>query len=234
MEKESRFSHESEQKPLKTLTFLGRNTEGILSDAKTNLEELGEINVIARDGDKLEAPSGLQKTGVSDFTPDQNFDYIIIANGGTSQQLLPTIKKLVEQGIKFKAYDLQRDGVAQVMETPSIKVGEKELKEREEKEPQLILFLGNNTEGILNDALKQFGRETKAMVISRENDRLQPPEGLQSETVGTFEPEEGKKYIVIANGGTSQQLLPVISKLLEKNIPFEAWDLQRDGANKVW
>ena len=120
------------------------------------------------------------------------------------------------------------------METPSIQVGEKELKEREEKEPQLILFLGNNTEGILNDALKQFGRETKAMVISRENDRLQPPEGLQSETVGTFEPEEGKKYIVIANGGTSQQLLPVISKLLEKNIPFEAWDLQRDGANKVW
>lgn len=102
------------EKNIKTITFLGRNTEGILSDAKNNFSNLGEIEVIAREGDKFDAPNELQKIEVNEFVPDKNVKYIIIVNGGTSQQLLPTIKKMVENGIEFEAYDLQKDGITRV------------------------------------------------------------------------------------------------------------------------
>ena len=234
MGNEKSFSPESEKVP-RTITFLGRNTEGILNDAKNQFGLLGETVVIARDGDKLEAPSGLQKTGVSEFSPDQNTEYTLLANGGTSAQLLPIVKKLVEAKIKFRAFDLQRDETLKVMETPYIpeKESNKEQAEKE-KTTEIILFLGNNTEGILRDAQKQFGGDNKALVISRENDRLQPPAGVESTTVNGFKPEKDKKYIIIANGGTSAQLLPAITKLLEAGIAFEAYDLQRDGMTKVW
>ena len=121
------------------------------------------------------------------------------------------------------------------METPKIPEKEEEQEEGEkEKTAEIILFLGNNTEGILQDAQKEFGSGTKAVVICRENDRLQPPAGVESVTVGNFKPEKNKKYIIIANGGTSTQLLPAINKLLEAGIDFEAYDLQRDGISKVW
>jgi len=234
MEQEKTFSPESE-KVSRTITFLGRNTEGILSDAKKNWASLGETVVIARDGDKLEAPAGLQKTAVGEFSPDPNAEYTLLANGGTSSQLLPIVKKLVEGKINFKAFDLQRDGMLQVMET--VKIPEKEEdKEQGEKEKstETILFLGNNTEGILLDVQKKFGGDNKAIVICRDNDRLQPPAGIESTTVSDFKPEKDKKYIIIANGGTSAQLLPTITKLLEANIDFDAYDLQRDGMSKVW
>ena len=120
MEQEKFISPERE-KISRTITFLGRNTEGILNDAKNHFGSLGETVVIARDGDKLDAPSGLQKTAVSEFSPDPNAEYTLLANGGTSAQLLPIVKKLIEGGINFKAFDLQRDGEVQgVMETPKI------------------------------------------------------------------------------------------------------------------
>jgi hypothetical protein len=234
MENEKSFSPESE-KLSRTITFLGRNTEGILNDAKNQFGSLGETVVIARDGDKLEAPAGLQKTAVGEFSPDQNAEYTLLANGGTSAQLLPTVKKLVEGKINFRAFDLQRDGTIKVMETPKIPEKEDD-KEQVEKQKitEIVLFLGNNTEGILQDARKQFGSDSKAMVIARENDRLQPPAGVESTTVSGFKPEKDKKYIIIANGGTSAQLLPAITKLLEADIEFEAYDLQKDGMTKVW
>ena len=154
MQQEKFFSPES-KKVSRTITFLGRNTEGILGDAKNQFGSLGDTVVIARDGDKLEAPTGLQKTAVGEFSPDQNAEYTLLANGGTSAQLLPTVKKLVEGKINFRAFDLQRDGTIKVMETP--KIPEKEdSKEQQEKEKttEIILYLGNNTEGILQDAQK--------------------------------------------------------------------------------
>src|SRR3989344_219635 len=214
-------SSQESPKPSRTITFLGRNTEGILRDAEGQFGSLGETVVIARDGDKLDAPSGLQKTEVSEFSPDPNAQYTLLANGGTSAQLLPTVKKLVEGKSNFKAFDLQRDGMLKVMETPHIPEKEdNEEKGEKEKTTEIVLFLGNNTEGILQDARKQFGEDTKATVISRENDRLQPPAGVESMTVSGFTPEKDKKYIIIANGGTSAQLLPAITKLLQTGTDF--------------
>lgn len=100
---------------MKLISFLGRNTQGILEDA---FEEFGErvngVLVISRDGDQMEAPAGLTVVPVSEFSPDADEQYLLIANGGTSAQLLPVVKRLVEAGALFEAYDLQRDGIVQV------------------------------------------------------------------------------------------------------------------------
>ena len=75
---------------------MGRNTDGILNDARREFADLGEISVIARDNDAFEAPAGMEKTTVSGFNPDTTKRYLVIANGGTSAQLLPVIRKMIE------------------------------------------------------------------------------------------------------------------------------------------
>ena len=94
--------------------FLGRSTDGILKDTKREFPDEKEVIVVSRDGDKLEAPEGLKVATVSEFTADTTKTYTIISNGGTSAQLLPVVKKLVEASASFSAYDLQRDGVQKV------------------------------------------------------------------------------------------------------------------------
>ena len=98
---------------------------------------------------------------------------------------------------------------------------------------KLITFLGRNTDGILNDAKREFG-DIPALVIAREGDQLQPPAGIESKSVNSFTPDASEEYILIANGGTSAQLLPTIKKLLEAGAKFSAFDLQRDGKTQVW
>lgn len=98
----------------------------------------------------------------------------------------------------------------------------------------LILFLGRNTEGILADARREFSAETDLLVLTREGDALQPPAGATSLSSSRFEPKEGEIYVVIANGGTTSQLLPVLKRLVETKADFTAWDLQRDGKTQVW
>jgi hypothetical protein len=94
----------------KTIVFLGRNTEGIIEDARRQLGEIGEIIVISRDGDTLEPPKGLTVITVSNYYPEAGFTYQVVANGGTSTQLVPTIRKIVESGYRMAVYDIQRDG----------------------------------------------------------------------------------------------------------------------------
>lgn len=96
-----------------------------------------------------------------------------------------------------------------------------------------ILFLGRSTAGILADAIDEFG-EQEVLVVSRDGDSLEPPAGLRTVPVSQFQPEEGEQYLLIANGGTSAQLLPVVKRLVEAGSSFEAWDLQRDGKVQVW
>ena len=97
----------------------------------------------------------------------------------------------------------------------------------------LVLFLGRNTEGILRDTIREFG-EQKVLVIARDGDTLEPPAGLKTVSVSEFQPERGERYTLIANGGTSSQLLPVVKRLVETDTAFEAWDLQREGKTQVW
>lgn len=98
----------------------------------------------------------------------------------------------------------------------------------------LILFLGRSTEGVLADARREFPEEREALVLSRDNDQLQPPAGVDAVPAARFFPVAGESYVVIANGGTTSQLLPTVKRLVEAGAEFSAWDLQRDGKSRVW
>lgn len=98
------------------ILFLGRNTLGILEDARRAFPDVVGVTLIARDGDQLPAPEGLEivVVEVSKFVPKVGGDFTLIANGGTSAQLLPVVKRLVTAGCTFTAWDLQREAVTQV------------------------------------------------------------------------------------------------------------------------
>ena len=98
---------------------------------------------------------------------------------------------------------------------------------------QTILFLGRNTEGIMRDA-QAAGLLFNPIVLTRRNDSLPVPEGVPAMAADEFVPESGTEYILIANGGTTQQSFPTFGKLLTAAIPVEVYDLQRDGITKVW
>ena len=98
----------------------------------------------------------------------------------------------------------------------------------------LITFLGRSLEGILADARREFPNEQGVLVISRDGDQLQPPDGVEVVPVSKFAPVASESYTLIANGGTSSQLLPVVKRLVETGVMFTAWDLQRDGKNQLW
>lgn len=91
------------------LIFLGRSVEGILADASRTWPDVSEVIFICRDQEQLTAPNGFPVVSVSQFQPEQAHSYLVVANGATSQ-LLPTVKKLVCGGVRFQAYDLQREG----------------------------------------------------------------------------------------------------------------------------
>lgn len=69
---------------------------------------------MTRDDDQLQAPDGLLTVLVSQFVPEAGVEYIVIANGGTSAQLVSVLKKLIEAGASLKVFDLQRDGISQL------------------------------------------------------------------------------------------------------------------------
>jgi hypothetical protein len=98
----------------------------------------------------------------------------------------------------------------------------------------IVTFLGRNTPGILADARREFGEDLKVLVVSRDGDQLQPPAGVETVSVSEFEPTVGESYTLIANGGTSSQLLPVVKRLVKVGVSFQAWDLQREGKVQVW
>lgn len=98
----------------------------------------------------------------------------------------------------------------------------------------IISFLGRSTDGILADARREFPSEQGVLVISRDGDQLQPPAGVEVVRVSAFAPVAGESYTLIANGGTSSQLLPVVKRLVEAGATFTAWDLQREGKTQVW
>lgn len=97
----------------------------------------------------------------------------------------------------------------------------------------LIIFLGRSIDGILADAREEWPSE-QVLVVKRDGDQLQAPEGLQTVEVSGFQPEAGVEYVVVANGGTSAQLVPVLKSLVEAGVPMKVFNLQRDGVSQLW
>lgn len=92
-----------------------------------------------------------------------------------------------------------------------------------------VLFNGRNINGIMDDAKKE-NLLHDPVVIVRENDRLDPPEGMEAVTSNNFNPNYETEYIVIGNGGTTTQLVPILHKLFTNpNYSYTIVDLQRDG-----
>ncbi len=229
---EGDLSPEVEKQPI-IITFLGRNTLGILSDAKKVFGQMHPILVITRDDEKLAVPEGLPTMPVAQFIVDPSLEYVVIANGGTAVQLLPAVKKLVENRVQFSAYDVQRDRTTLLMTTPAIPE-KAECKESGEKNQEIIIFLSGNTEKILDDVGRYFGNNNSVLVLLREDEQLQSPAKLVSVSANSFMPDSKKTYTLIANGGTTSQLLPTIDKLLKAGIEFNAFDLQKDSLVQVW
>ena len=97
----------------------------------------------------------------------------------------------------------------------------------------IILFLGRSVDGILADARREFPEEP-FLVVSRDNDTLPPPAGLETVQVSQFRPLVGTSYTVIANGGTSAQLVQVLKNLVRSGVSMKVFDLQRDGMVQIW
>ncbi len=74
------------------LSFLGRNTEGIFVDAK---REFGDQSVllITRDGDQLQSPAGVASVPVSQFVPEANERYTLIAHHSCNLEITAHAEK---------------------------------------------------------------------------------------------------------------------------------------------
>jgi hypothetical protein len=97
----------------------------------------------------------------------------------------------------------------------------------------LVLFLGRSVGGILADAVAHLGGFAEIVIVSRDGDQLEPPEGLPVVEVSKFETQPGARYTVVANGGTAAQLAPVLMRLCRAGVALKVYDLQRDGAKEL-
>lgn len=111
----------------------------------------------------------------------------------------------------------------------------------------LIVFLGRNTvredgSGILSEAREAFP-EHNTIVVASNGDRLLEDETIKKNLekaqaytieVKNFKVEPDTTYIVIANGGMSKQLVPILMRLASKDANLQVHDLQRDGTARLW
>lgn len=94
--------------------FRGRNTSGILADARRLgvVADSDEVVVVCREGDAL-AEEGDVTTPPMPKADDQ---LTVIANGGTTAQAAPYLFALGATSGSVKVIDLQRDGAAVLIE----------------------------------------------------------------------------------------------------------------------
>jgi len=103
--------------------FNGRSVSGILADARKHVSiDDHEILVVVRDGDAIPPPEGLKSLGVEEAKSflgklNDRDEVVLVANGGTSAQLVPVLANLVGEYVgTFKVLDLQRDGMTVLLE----------------------------------------------------------------------------------------------------------------------
>lgn len=100
----------------KVIFFRGRNTAGIIADAIRLgvVPDGAEIHIICRTNDPLSEPGDVTTPPEhpNPFPPGGP-GFIVVANGGTTAQLVPTVAKYVfgVPAHKVRIVDVQRDGV---------------------------------------------------------------------------------------------------------------------------
>lgn len=107
----------------------------------------------------------------------------------------------------------------------------------------VILFRGRNTEGVFQDACKAglVPDGAEIITIAHENDALAQPSDVTVDKC-LWDIRTGNT-VVIANGGTTAQLVPVIAFFArhegsddawtEREWTWSAWDVQRDGVTQL-
>ena len=99
----------------------------------------------------------------------------------------------------------------------------------------LILFLGRSINGVLADARREFPEEEEVLILTRKDDQLASPSGLAAIAADDFMPAAGVAYVVIANGGTTSQMVPTLKKLVDSYADVSVWDVQRDAPKtQLW
>ena len=100
----------------------------------------------------------------------------------------------------------------------------------------IVVFNGRSVLNIIIDAVKTgiCDAVEDILVVCCDDDRIEPPPEYKNIAVSNFVAEFGHHYVIIANGGTTSQLLPVLKKVMESKTMFDVYNLQRDSVTKVW
>lgn len=89
------------------IVFRGRNTDNIIADAKREgiITDDHQIVIVCRQDDTLAQDGDVTSL---DSIPD---DTTIIANGGTTAQLVPILLDVTQFAHRYRIVDVQRDGI---------------------------------------------------------------------------------------------------------------------------
>lgn len=99
-----------------TLVFLGRNTENILKDVFENVEGTKDslVRVITRTDDLLPIPPGMVGGTIRDIELEGIFEnypkVTVVCNGGTTSQLIGTVRFLEDYEGDVDFVEVDRDG----------------------------------------------------------------------------------------------------------------------------
>jgi len=101
-----------------------------------------------------------------------------------------------------------------------------------------IFILGRNLDSIFDEACDEFGitKEDNIYIITREHDQLEVPDlhPNQKQVLASTAPVCDNIY-VIANGGTTAQMIPYTVRLVQEAKGLcEIIDLQKDGKKTLW
>lgn len=96
---------------MKTIVFFrGNRTADIIHDATGHGLAVGrEVVVVRRNSDHVLAAD--TDITVREFDA-YDHDVIVVANGGTTAQLVPVLAGVIRDASRFLVYDVQRDGIA--------------------------------------------------------------------------------------------------------------------------
>lgn len=94
--------------------FRGRNTTGIMEDARKAgvLTDNDQVVVICRYGDSLAEPGDQIHLGM----PIDNHLVVLVANGGTTEQQVPTVLRVARSGGPYQIIQIERDGKSTILD----------------------------------------------------------------------------------------------------------------------
>jgi len=95
----------------------------------------------------------------------------------------------------------------------------------------LVILVGRSTEAITSQALGKFNPIDEVVFVSRNKDKMCDGSYVKAKN---FCAVNGCRYIVIANGGTTEQMLSVDKELsgFDKFIEYEYYDMQKKSCKR--